>query len=318
MKRKKKVVVLGASGAIGSRFFQKLNEITSLQVTGISHKKNIKSNIFQCNYKNFNNKIKKTAKDSDVIINCIGEHRNQDLMDYKNKSILKKLLKIVNTTKKKKIFFHISSCAVYGSSKIRKIDENVQPKPQNLYSKSKFEGENFLKQNLNKKINLIIIRSPQVIGFGLNNSSLKNLNFIIKKKLFFYTQNQYAKFSYIFIDDLIRVIIKLFDKKNTHYNVFNVSNNIPFGKLVNLNKKYLNIKTKYFSVNLKIMRILFFFFTILFKPILIILKRKFIINENTLNSINSNKIYVSEKILKYLRIIKFTSINKKNFKLLIQ
>jgi nucleoside-diphosphate-sugar epimerase len=314
----KKILVLGAGGLIGSKLFEKINTITNLQVIGFSHKKNIKPNIFQCNYVNFNKKIRKIIKDADIIINCIGENSNKDLMYYKNKLILEKLLRIVNNTKKKKIFIHISTCAVYGPMEIKKIAENTQPKPASLYSISKLEGENFIKQNVNKKINLIILRSSQVIGVGLNNTPLKKLNFVIKKKLYFYMQNQSAVFSYIFIEDLIGIIIKLFEKKNIFYSVYNVSNYISFKQLVNINKKYLNIKTKFFSINSKIAKILFFFLTILTKIINVFLKRRLLLNLSTFNSLTTKKIYVSKKILKYLNIRKFITINKKNYKFLIK
>ena len=318
MSHKKKVIVLGAGGLIGSILFKKINELTYLQVAGISHKKNINYNIFQCNYKNFNKKIKKIIKDADVIINCIGENSNKELMHYKNRLIFEKLLRIVNDTNKKKIFIHISTCAVYGPIEIKKIDENTQPKPANLYSISKLDGENLIKQNLNKKINLIIIRSSQVIGFGLNNTPLKKLNYAIKKNFFFYMQNQTAIFSYIFIEDLIRIIIKLIKKKNIVNNVFNVSNFISFKELVDINKNHLNIKKKFFSINYKIAKILFIFLTILTETINFFLNRKLILNLTTFSSLNTKKIYNSNRILKYIRVRKFININKKNYKLLLQ
>jgi nucleoside-diphosphate-sugar epimerase len=318
MSYKKKIVILGAGGLIGSRIFEKLIINTNLQVTGVSHKKNINPQILKWNYRYLSLKILKILANTDIIINCIGENINEASMKFKNKFIIEVLLKILNKLKKKKLLIHISTCAVYGPLKKISLTENTKPQPYNLYSKTKLDGENILKENLKEQTKLIIIRSSQVIGPGFNNLPIRKLNYLIKKKIFFFISNHDAKFSYIFFQDLLLVIIKLLNKKKLNNNIYNVSNYISFKELVEENKKYLKINKKFPSINYKIARIIFLIVNFLFKLPNFLYGKTIFLNYNTFNSLTTKKIYNSQKILKFLRISNFTRLNKKNLKLLLQ
>ena len=318
MSYKKKIVILGAGGLIGSRIFDKLIINTNFQVTGVSHKKNINPQILKWNYRYLSPKILKIFANADIIINCIGENINEASMKFKNKFIIEVLCKILNKLKKKKLLIHLSTCAVYGPSKKISLTENTKPQPYNLYSKTKLDGENILKTNLKEQTKLIIIRSSQVIGHGFNNLPIKKINYLIKKKIFFFIQNHDAKFSYIFFQDLLLVILKLLNKRKSNDNIFNVSNYISFKKLVQVNKKYLKINKKFPSINYKIAKIIFLILNFLLRLPNFFYGKTIFLNHNTFNSLTTKKIYNSKKILKFLSISNFTKLNKKNLELLLQ
>ena len=318
MSYKKKIVILGVGGLIGSRFFEQLIKKTNLQVTGVSHKKNINPKILKWNYKKLSPIILKTLSNADIIINCVGENINEALMNYKNKFIIKVLSKVLNKLKKKKILIHMSTCAVYGKLNKIILTESTTPLPDNFYSKTKLEGENILKKNLKGQTTLIIIRSSQVFGYGFNNLSVKKLNYFIKKKIFFFIQNHNAKFSYIFFEDLLKVIIKLINKRKLNNNTFNVSNYISFEKLVEENKKYLNINRDFLSINQTIAKIIFIIVNFLIKFLKFYYGEKRFLNINTFHSLTTKKIYNSNKILKFLSIPNFTKLNKKKLALLVK
>ena len=308
MTKKKTILILGAGGLLGKVFFHKLGK--TYNTIGFSHKINQDKKIFQTNYINFSRKEKSIIKNSAIIINCIGENSNETNMKKINIEILKKIAKEINIINKKKIFIHISTCGVYGNSNNLLITERTLPDPETVYSKTKYEGELVLKKILNDYTKLIILRPSQVIGENMKNTSLKKLYYYIKKRLFFYVNNQTSLFSYIFVDDLLAVIQKVLKKKNYQSQTYNISNQITYQKLVTIIQKTLNQNFNYPSISPNIMKLVIYIFENL-------LKIKIPITNKTLNSLMVKTTFGSRSIKKYLIIKKFTNINLKNLKALI-
>ena len=85
-------------------------------------------------------------KKSDVIVNCIGKtNESFNSINRVNVIFIKKLLKFINFNKLKIRLVHLSSIAVYrGNNKIlgqKTINENNSTKSNDLYSKTKLEGD---------------------------------------------------------------------------------------------------------------------------------------------------------------------------------
>ena len=307
-KKKPLVLILGAGGLLGRIIYEKLDK--NYRIIGTSHRKNTNTKIIKVNYKRINDKFLKLIKNSDIIINCIGENRIDRRMLEINYKILKNISSKIKDKNTKKIFIHISTCGVYGETKSEKISELTNPEPRTLYSKTKLLGEQILRENLKDKRKLIILRCSQIVGYGMRNTSIKKLFYYIKKNLFFFIDNKKAIFSYIFSDDVISCIKKLIKKKNLNYSIFNLSSKSTFEDLVQEITISINKKTFIPNIN----PIFVNFFVIFFENIL---KINSPISKKQLSSLMLKKIYVSKKIQKKTNFYKFLKINRNNLNKLI-
>ena len=307
-KKKPLVLILGAGGLLGRIIYEKLDK--NYRIIGTSHRKNTNTKIIKVNYKRINDKFLKLIKNSDIIINCIGENRIDRRMLEINYKILKNISSKIKDKNTKKIFIHISTCGVYGETKSEKISELTNPEPRTLYSKTKLLGEQILRENLKDKRKLIILRCSQIVGSGMRNTSIKKLFYYIKKNLFFFIDNKKAIFSYIFSDDVISCIKKLIKKKNLNYSIFNLSSKSTFEDLVQEITISINKKTFIPNIN----PIFVNFFVIFFENIL---KINSPISKKQLSSLMLKKIYVSKKIQKKTNFYKFLKINRNNLNKLI-
>jgi nucleoside-diphosphate-sugar epimerase len=313
---KKKILILGAMGKVGSKIFKSLKK-KNYNVIGLSHQYSLDPLIIKTDYLKINKQVKFFLSSSDIIINCIGEHVDLKKMLYKNYQILKKIIK--NLNKKKKItFIHLSTCGVYGNSKFSGINEEVIPRPITYYAKTKYQGEIFLKKKLKRNKILVILRPSQIIGRDLENTSVKKLDFLIKKKIFFYFSNKKSIYSYIFFDDLLKFIEKLIKKKNSSSTVFNISNNSTYEQIVKALCDYYLIKNSYFSLNRKISKVLFYLLISILKIRNFFFKYTSKISISTFEILTTNKIFISNKIKEYLNSYKLKKINKNNLNILLK
>jgi len=307
MLKKKTILILGAGGLLGNALSERLKNTNN--IVGFSHRKNKNKNIIKTNY-HFTLKENLIIKRADVIINCIGESNNENRMNEINVNILKKIALKISRFKKKITFIHISTCGIYGSPMNTFINEEYNPFPKTKYSKTKFEGEIILKNNLKTNINLIILRPSQIIGLKMRNTSLKKLFIFIKRKNFFFVNNHYSIFSYIMERDLAAVISILIKKNFRTRRIYNISNDITYKKLVKVMQKSLNQNNYLYSINPIIVRLMIVIFDKL-------LKIKIPVNNITLNSLITKTRFSSVKIKKEINFKKFTNINLKNIKELI-
>ena len=307
MLKKKTILILGAGGLLGNALRERLKNTNN--IVGFSHRKNKNKNIIKTNY-HFTLKENLIIKRADVIINCIGESNNENRMNEINVNILKKIALKISRFKKKITFIHISTCGIYGSPMNTFINEEYNPFPKTKYSKTKFEGEIILKNNLKTNINLIILRPSQIIGLKMRNTSLKKLFIFIKRKKFFFVNNHHSIFSYIMERDLAVVISILIKKNFRTRRIYNISNDITYKKLVKVMQKSLNQNNYLYSINPIILRL----FIIIFDKLL---KIKIPVNNITLNSLITKTRFSSVKIKKEINFKKFTNINLKNIKELI-
>lgn len=208
MIKKHKILITGVYGFLGLNLFTKLTKFKNLEVSGIGrnrHNLKLKNTISGSIDKKNLNKLKFIP---DTIIHCAGEGSVKNVTKkYGSGYFTTK--KILDFYKKKKIkkFILISSAAVYGGSqKIR---------PISLYGKQKLLIEKLCKLNLTgKKNKLIILRVFSLYGPGLKKQLFWDVCKKIKKtdNLFFGTGNEVR--SWVYVDDLIRIIYKLCEKKN--------------------------------------------------------------------------------------------------------
>jgi len=99
-----------------------------------------------------------------------------------------------------KRFVHGSTIGVYGSAMDGLIDENSPLEPDNIYGRTKLEGEKVV-LSFREKLPVVIIRIPETYGPG--DRRLLKLFKAIRKGVFFMIGNGKNLHHLIYIDDLI-------------------------------------------------------------------------------------------------------------------
>ena len=212
-------IVFGSSGFIGrsltanliKRFGQ--NKIICIDRKSSSSKLN--KIVDLCKKKlNFNLGVSKAktayilSSASRVITDSIHEEKKQIRI---NKKIIDNILKILKKIRIKNIVYFNSS-SVYSSFNKKPLNENQKLKPSIALGKSKFYGENKLSEYCKiKKIKFLSLRIFTV--YGPKMSEHQFIPQVIKK---FYSKkknitfwNKETKRSFIYINDLIKIIEKL-------------------------------------------------------------------------------------------------------------
>ncbi len=166
--------------------------------------------------------------------------------------------KILNKIKVKKYIFS-SSSAVYGFSKIKFNEDFNNFNPISMYGLMKLNCENYLKYLSNEyKTQFIILRFPNVIGPDLTHGVIFDFLKKVKKnsKILLVLGNGEQKKPYLYVDDLINIILKILTLKkiSNNFDIFNISpsdNGIKVAEIASLFKNilYPDIKIKYSSKN---------------------------------------------------------------------
>ncbi len=252
MKSKKTVLIVGGSGFLGKNLFikclkHKFNVITlSSKLLNTSSRK-IKQKHIVVNISNKKLLYKKLdkIKQIDFVVNFGGyiDHLNKKIT-YKTHYIGCKNL--VNYFLKKKIkrFIQIGSSMEYGKKKSPQHEDNIC-KPISAYGKAKYSATKYVIQlNKNKNFPGVVIRPYQVYGPFQNsnrlipiviNSCLKNLEFQCS------SGKQYRDFLYV--DDFIKFIFIIINKKKLNNFIYNVGYGKPY-KVKTLIKKIQKIINK--------------------------------------------------------------------------
>jgi dTDP-4-dehydrorhamnose reductase len=149
---KNKIFLIGASGRLGSFWLKKLQKKNN--VISHQHSKKILS---KCIKLNLIDKKKLTnfciKENINVIINCSGYANVEKSEKFPNKAKMVNYLIVKNLTdvcKLKNIkLIHVSTDHIFDGKK-KKYHENSIAKPLNVYSKTKFAAEKYIRKKLKK------------------------------------------------------------------------------------------------------------------------------------------------------------------------
>jgi UDP-glucose 4-epimerase len=250
--KKKKILLTGASGFIGKN------------IIDILQKKNFIIYCFVRKLKKNTKKIKYIKHDllnyikfdetCDVIIHCSAkspEKNEFNYTDYKNNILItKNLIEYSKNNKPKKIIF-LSSLSIYGKIITKKVNEKTRILSSDLYGKSKLECENLFKE-ISKKIPVISIRLPGVIGKNSVRNWLSNLINDVKKNKSINIYNLNGSFNNtIHVNDLGKFITKLINIKFKKFNKVCLATKKPIKiyEIINLFKKFYKLDNE--KINIK-------------------------------------------------------------------
>ena len=235
---KNSILITGATGFIGKHLIKKIpNYNMAVDQNGKNIDLRIREEVL---------KIKKV----DIVIHLAGKipsEKNYSKNVFFEHNFLGTLNILEYCVKKKvkKIIF--VSSYVYGNPKKNPINEKYEVKPHNTYAKSKVLSEEICKIYAKKyKIEIIILRPFNIFGnLQKDNSLISNIIKSIKNNSSITIINKNNKRDYLFIDDLIDVIIKLIDYK-CKFEIFNIGSgkSYSFENIVQLFEKENKIKIK--------------------------------------------------------------------------
>lgn len=312
-----KVVILGYSGLIGGCLLENLIKNTNYHIICVGRKiekkpfKSFRIKYVKWDFNTFQKKNLIFLKKSDVIINCVGKtNESFNVINRVNVIFIKKLLKFINFNKLKIRLVHLSSIAVYrGNNKIlgqkKTINENNSTKSNDLYSKTKLEGDLLIqytkKKNSNKNFSYTILRISNVFGGKKNSNLFKFIKYSLKFGFWIKCKDDIV-FNLINVKDVVQATILTISKMKISKNkVYIVSDDC---KQNDLYKNYeIRYKKKINKINLNIN---FIKFINIFSPI-----SKKLLN---FTLIISNRIsYNNKKIKSELNFKPNFSLQKLNF-----
>ena len=264
----KNILLTGGCGFIGSNLsnflFKEGYKTIIIDNLSNSNLKNLNKNIifFKKNILStkFINKIL-IKYEIDTIIHLAaksGVNFKRDALIRNNIHGTESILKSTKKTKVKNFIFS-SSAAVYGSSRFP-IKENKKLNPLNDYGMSKKKAEKYVSNYCRKnKINFVILRLFNVIGFKKYHTNLsvfdKIYHALTKNKIFYFRKSKESSSrDFIFLGDVIQIFFKIVKKISKHKNItYNCCNNKKFSieLVIKFIEKKLNKKLKLKIINLQ-------------------------------------------------------------------
>jgi len=259
MKNKTKVLILGADGFIGSNLVKSLQKDKKYKIFAFDlfkdgASKNIKKFdenlvMIQGNFLNRGD-IKNAVKGVDYVFHFIslttpGSSMNDPLIDINTNIVgTVNLLEECVKAKVKRIIFPSSGGAIYGNQRKEVYNEEDNTDPISPYAISKLAIEKYLQYyKSHRGLDYLILRYSNPYGPGQNVVGSQGiisifLNLIKNNKpITIFGDGENIR-DYIYIDDLINITRKVFDKKNK-YQLYNIGsgNGASINEIVKIIRK---------------------------------------------------------------------------------
>lgn len=267
-----KILILGYSGYLGFEVYKKLIN-KNIFVKGIAKKNLLNSN----NHINYNfikkkNNVAKIIKSFDVIINCLGEVKNENLMQKTHIQEHKRIIHMVSfyakKFKKKIHWIQISTLGVYGFDGCgpiyQKIDDKTKTNPLSLYEKTKLTSEIILKNFSHKYLKFTILRVGTVVSEVPRKTLFDKLVNLLIKKICVFVETKEVIFNIIHLEDLSNIILRCANNPKAFKKTYIVAINLKLKKIISFFENQ-NLFILKFGFKKKTLEIVFNFLNILKK-----------------------------------------------------
>lgn len=248
MKPKRKILVTGATGFIGSFLVKEL--IKQREKITILARNSSDPNIIT-EFKNLGIKVvfgdlrikdslREAVKDQEIVIHCAGIH-DFEYPELKATNVdgTRNLLEVC-WDKNIKRFIHISSATVFGQ--VQNGTEESECRPESAYAKTKYLGEQIVQEYMEKGIKSTILRPPIVYGPHKKASLVKWSTYIYRGYfLIFGNGNNHVEI--VHVNDLVKVIIAVLNNNNNENKIYTISSQTTtMNELTNLIADTLGVR----------------------------------------------------------------------------
>lgn len=252
------VLLLGASGFVGSVVLKKLLEAENVSITCVTRdiaNKDIYSNsrLFwvELDLLDAEADISSLILNSDIIINCVGELNSFEMMREVNFELVKRIVDLLLETQKNTHFIQLSSVGCYGAitryrGKQMVINEGSEERPIGEYEQTKTLADNYIKEkitNLVENVTFTIIRPTNVFGENMKSDALRSLASFVKQGKFFYIRDRKSISTYVHVLDVASLILLCANNQEHSKNeVFIASDDSLQVNIINAFVAYFKVK----------------------------------------------------------------------------
>jgi nucleoside-diphosphate-sugar epimerase len=174
----------------------------------------------------------------DVLYHCAGEIKDEGKMYPLHIEGAKNLC--VAATNRIRRWVQLSSVGVYGSQYCGVVTENTPLNPVGIYEETKAKSDQVVIDSADRgAFTYAILRPANVFGPNMKNQSLFQMIAMIDKDFFFFIGETGALANYIHVDNVVEGLIQCGKNPAAKGQIYNLSDNIPIEKFVEIIAKEL-------------------------------------------------------------------------------
>ena len=265
-----KILILGANGFIGARLLARLlgdgYQIRILtRKRGSTYPQGV--DVFVGDLLDEALDVDALLTDCDIVFNCAGEIRNEDMMNALHVTATRRLLDGLMRRLKDNPVDHchwvqLSSVGAYGPApgRERTVTEETPPNPIGPYEVTKTLADQLIMDTARApRLTYSILRPSNVYGPGMPNGSLRQLAAFIRRRLFFYVGFKRPIATYIHVEDVVSGLLLCGFIEAAKGQVYNISNDCYMDEMVNGLAQSMNAPRPFLRIPEKLMRCLVYF-----------------------------------------------------------
>lgn len=248
---KKRIVILGGSGFIGTNFISIYKKQYTIKILDIKKSSTFPEFYEYCDIRSLN-QLRSSLKFGDILINLAAEHHDNIMPISRyyetNTQGAKNICQIAKEKEIKKIIF-TSTVAVYGLDNSPKSEDTVT-NPFNDYGKSKLDAEkHYIQWQKEYNTDLKIIRPTAIFG-PTNRGNIYNLlNQIARNRFVMIGRGDNVK-SIGYVDNISHMINASIINQNNEFELYNFADkpDLSTYELISIIREKLNKKPSRFFI----------------------------------------------------------------------